>query len=93
MFQTEMAIVAAAWLLRSLVWHLDTALKEDAILGIASIRSRLLWYLQATIAMTEAADVLPDFRSLARAWLADLRDRWPQTQSLSLYPAFAGGAD
>jgi len=84
--------MAAAWLLRTLAWQLDTALKEDAILGIASFRSRLLWYLETTITMTEAADVLPDFRSLARIWLADLRDRWPLTQPLGLYPAFAGGS-
>jgi thiamine kinase-like enzyme len=93
MFQTEMAFIAAAWLLRTLAWLLDTALKEDAILGIASFRSRLLWYLEATIAMTEAADVLPNFRSLVRAWLADLRARWPLTHSLGLYPAFVTGSD
>jgi Ser/Thr protein kinase RdoA (MazF antagonist) len=87
-FQSEMAFVAAAWLLRSLAWRLDTGLKDDETWGIASIRSRLLWYLEITITMTEAADVLPDFRSAARAWLLDLRKRWPSTHPLGLYPAF-----
>jgi hypothetical protein len=80
-------------LLWSFAWLLDAGLKEDGRLGIASIRSRLLWYLEATITMTEAADILPNFRSLARQWLVDLRNRWPLTHPLSLYPAFVGGAD
>jgi hypothetical protein len=89
-FQSEMAFMAAAWLLRSFAWLLDAGLKEDGRLGIASIRSRLLWYPEATIAMTEAADILPNFRSLAGAWLVDLRNRWPSTHPLGLYPAFVG---
>jgi len=56
--------------------------------GIASIRSRLLWYLEATIRMTEDADILPGFRSVARKWLDHLGDRWPSTGTLGLYPAF-----
>jgi hypothetical protein len=36
---------------------------------------------------------LPMFRSVARGWLADLRNRWPSTDPLGLYPAFAAGWD
>jgi hypothetical protein len=92
-FQSEMAFMAAAWLLRSLAWRLDAGLKQDDMWGIASIRSRLLWYLEATVTMTEATAVLPMFRSVARGWLADLRNRWPSTDPLGLYPAFATGWD
>jgi hypothetical protein len=86
--QSEMAFAVAACLLRSLAWRLDTGLKDDETWGIASIRSRLLWYLEVTITLTEAADVLPNFRAAARAWLVDLWNRWPSTHPLSLYPAF-----
>ncbi|TMJ00053.1 MAG: hypothetical protein E6G97_20950 [Alphaproteobacteria bacterium] len=92
-FHSEMALMAAVWLLRRLAMHLDTGLKEDRMWGIASIRSRLLWYLDVTIAMTEAAEVLPEFRSVARAWSAELRTRWPSSGLLSLYPAFVHGSN
>jgi hypothetical protein len=87
-FRLETAFMAAAWLLESLDWRLDAALKDDGVWGIASIRSRLLWYLEATIRMTEDADILRGFRSVARKWLDQLRDRWPSTGTLGLYPAF-----
>jgi hypothetical protein len=67
--------------------QLAIGLKEDRVWGIASIRFRLLWYLDVTIAMTEAAEVLPEFRSVAHVWLAYLRTQWP-SGPLSLYPAF-----
>jgi hypothetical protein len=51
----------------------------------------LLWYLEATIGMTEDTDILPGFRSVARTWLDQLRDRWPLTGTLGLYPAFGAG--
>jgi Ser/Thr protein kinase RdoA (MazF antagonist) len=87
-FRRESAFIAAAWLLTSLDWRLDSALAEDGMWGIASMRSRLLWYLEATIAMTEDADILPGLRSAARDWLGALRARWPASESLGLYPAF-----
>ena len=58
--------------------------------GIAPVRSGLLWYLEASIAMGEAADVLPGLRATARGWLDELRSRWPATEVLGFYPAFAG---
>jgi Phosphotransferase enzyme family len=88
-YRVESAFVAAAWLLHSLEWRLDTAWKDDGTWGIASTRSRLLWYLEATRAMIEDADVLPGLRSVAGEWLTELRDRWPASGALSLYPAFA----
>jgi hypothetical protein len=89
-FRRDSAFIAAAWLLTSLDWRLDNALAEDAKWGIAPMRSRLLWYLEATIAMTEDADILPGLRSVARNWLRALRARWPATAKLAFYPAFAG---
>jgi hypothetical protein len=92
-FRTEIAYVAAAWLLGSLDWRLDDALAEDRVWGLASVRSRLLWYIEATIAMTEQADILPGLRAVSRRWLDVLRERWPSSEPLGYYPAFASSAD
>ena len=64
-------------------------LKEDAQWGIWSIRGRLLWYLEAVIDMTAAADVLPGINEAAHGWLSELRRRWPDSVPLGFYPAFA----
>lgn len=87
-FRREMAFMAATWLFECLSWRLDSALTEDGTWGIASIRSRLLWYLDATIAMAEEMEILPGLRAVARLWLGELRNRWPSTEPLALYPAF-----
>jgi hypothetical protein len=92
-FRREMTFMAAAWLFECLSWRLDSALAEEGKWGIASIRSRLLWYLEATIAMTEEVEILPGLRAVARPWLSALRDRWPCTEPLGLYPAFATRTD
>ena len=41
-----------------------------------------------SIGMTAAADVLPGIRESAKAWLSELRSRWPDAPPLGLYPAF-----
>jgi hypothetical protein len=88
-YRTEIAHVAAIWLIRSLSWRLDRALEEDERWGTWSVRGRLLWYLEAVIEMTEAAHALPGFRATAHAWLAGLCKRWPDAAPLGLYRAFA----
>jgi hypothetical protein len=88
-YRRECAHIAVAWLSRFLAWRLDEALGDDTGWGVASIRSRVLWYLQAAIDMTGRADVLPGARSTAAMWLDDLQRRWPATAPLGLYPAFA----
>lgn len=88
-YRRERAHIAVAWLLRCLDWRLDDALNDDTTWGEASIRSRVLWYLQAVIDMTGRADVLPGTRSTAAMWLHELQQRWPATAPLGLYPAFA----
>ncbi len=88
-YQNEVAHVAVIWLLRSLWWRLDGALEEDRRWGTWSVRGRLLWYLEAVIAMTQASHALPGIRAAAHAWLAELRTRWPDAAPLGFYPAFA----
>ena len=88
-YRTELAHVAAIWLFTCLSWRLEAALAEDARWGTWSIRGRLIWYLDAVIATTAAAGVLPGINAAAQGWRAELRQRWPDAVPLGLYPAFA----
>jgi hypothetical protein len=88
-YRTEQAYMAAVWLFTCLSWRLDAALDSDESWGTWSIRGRLLWYLEAVVAMTDAAGVLPGIAAAAGGWLRDLRNRWPDASPLGLYPAFA----
>ena len=88
-YRTELAYISAVWLFTCLAWRLDEALEGDGEWGIASIRGRLLRYLDTAIGITEEADVLPGTRKAARSWLAELSYRWPDATPLSFYPAFA----
>jgi hypothetical protein len=88
-FQTELVYLAAVWLFTGLSWRLAPALKRDDRWGLWSVRGRLLWYLEHVIAMTAAAGLLPGLRQSAQAWLAILRERWPEARPLGYFPAFA----
>lgn len=86
----EMAAILFASLFVSLLWRLDRALAEDESWGTSTVRSRVLWYLEAAIAGAHEADALPGLRDVASRWRAELGARWPDSQPLALYPAFAG---
>ena len=81
-YGAEQAHLAAVWLFTCLSWRLDAALASDVRWGTWSIRGRLLFYLEAVIAMCDAANVLPGITAAASAWLRDLRHRW----SASVFP-------
>lgn len=89
-FRRESAIIDAAWLLGNLAWRLEGALAEDGTWGRATIRSRIITYLESAIRSAEEANVLPRLCKLADAWRNDLRRRWSDTTPLSDFPAFAG---
>jgi Phosphotransferase enzyme family len=91
-FRLEYAAAVVVRLFGSLEWHLDAAFKEDSTWGIATLRNRILWHLQSAIEAMERAEALPGSCRTARAWLTDLRQRWPDVQALPLYPAFARSA-
>jgi hypothetical protein len=91
-FLTEMAIVSVARLLFSLDWLLKDALAEDSAWGIATRRSRILYYLKATIDACRRADLFAGSRGVMTHWLAYLQARWPTSEWLALYPAFAGAS-
>ncbi len=88
-FRLEYAIAVVVRLFGSLEWHLEAALKGDSTWGIATLRNRILWHLQAAIEATERAQSMPNLRSVAQSWLTDLARRWPDAEPLPLYPAFA----
>lgn len=88
-YRREIALIAAARLLRSLAWLLEPALAHDDEWGISTKRGRLLWHLDATIRMNEEAGTLAGFTATARSWHSDLRARWSDTAPLDFYPAFS----
>jgi hypothetical protein len=88
-FRREHAVISFAWLFSCLDWQLEDALREDETWGIATRRSRILWYLEAAIGAANAAGILPGLHDAAASWLKDLRARWPQSSMLAPYPAFA----
>ena len=92
-FNTALVQVCAFWVLNTLGWHLEGALREDRTWGIATIRSRLLARLEAFLTIAEELGNLPAVRGTAERLLAVLRKRWPEAQPLRLYPAFAAARD
>jgi hypothetical protein len=88
-YAAETALILFARMFASHSWLLGEALKEDTRWGIATRRSRLLWHLEAAIEGAEQSDTLPGLRATATRWRAALGERWPETQPLALYPAFA----
>ena len=90
-YRAELAFAAAIWLFVGLDWRLDDALREDARWGVASVRGRLLHYLEAVVDLADAAGVLPGIARAAEGWRRDLGARWPESEALGLYPAFAAG--
>lgn len=90
-FETSLVSVCAFWVLNTLSWQLAGALQGDRTWGIATVRSRFLALLEAFIATAEEFDHLPAMRGTASRVLEVLRNRWPETQPLPLYPAFREG--
>lgn len=91
LFLSEMAIIHVARTLFSLRWLLENALIEDTTWGLATRRSRILWYLESAIVACGKAGVLPGTSSVMTTWLARLRQRWPDSTTLVAYPAFSAG--
>jgi hypothetical protein len=88
-FAREMTVLLFTRMFASLSWLLEGALKEDTKWGISTHRARLLWHLEAAADGAAASGTFTDLRDAALRWRADLGKRWPETQPLALYPAFA----
>jgi len=76
------------WLLNTLAWHLEAALKEDRNWGIAGLRQRILARLEAFAIAAEEYGRFPALLETAGHLRDTLSQRWPEIQPLPLYPAF-----
>ncbi len=91
-FELEACAITAAWAIDSMQWHLDEALKQDHEWGIATTRSRILTRIEVFLATAHNANQMPELCNTYAKLLVELQQRWPETQSLPLYPAFRNGA-
>ena len=89
-FDSEMAVICAALMVNRVGFWVEGALQKETRWGISNSRSRLLWYLEAAIEAMRKADTLPKLRAMAADWLDRLRESWPESKPLPLYPAFGG---
>jgi hypothetical protein len=76
------------WLLNTLAWHLEPALKEDRNWGIAGLRQRILARLEAFAIAAQEYGRFPALFETAGHLRDSLSQRWPEIQPLPLYPAF-----
>lgn len=88
LFHDALVQACGYWMLRTLVQHLPSALDEDRPWGIATIRPRLVSRLEAFITTAEAYHRLPAVQATVHRVLKVIRQRWPETPPLPVYPAF-----
>jgi hypothetical protein len=80
---------SAFWLLSDLAeWLLPVALKEERVWGISTFRQRLLMRLPLFAELTREYGHLPALGRLAQQVADQLAERWPELESMPLYPAF-----
>ena len=87
-FQRAIVAACGAWLFSTLSRHLDSALEADRTWGIATMRQRLVARLEAFVDVVEEFNQFPGLGGIAVRVLEELRERWPGTEPLPLYPAF-----
>jgi len=89
-WEHALVTICGYWLLNTLGWHLEPALKEDQDWGRASLRQRILARLEAFVITSEEFGRFQAVHETADRLRDTLGERWPETQSLPLYPAFQG---
>ena len=87
-WEQALVTICGYWLLKTLEWHLEPALKEDRSWGRASLRQRVLARLEAFVSTSREFGGCPALYDTAARLLDDLGGRWSETASLPLYPAF-----
>jgi hypothetical protein len=88
LFHAELTNACAGWVIGALAWHLKGTLAQDDEWGIATVRSRVLSRLEAFVKTSEEYGSLPHLRDCAMRVEAELKRRWPETDTLPLYPSF-----
>ena len=89
-WEHALVTICSYWLLNTLAWHLEPALKEDRDWGIAGLRQRILARLEAFAITSEEFGHFPAVHETAGNLRDTLSKRWPEIQPLPLYPAFQG---
>jgi thiamine kinase-like enzyme len=89
-WEHALVTICGYWLLNTLAWHLEASLSEDHGWGIASHRQRILARLEAFMITSEEFGRFPAAHETFGGLRDTLSERWPDTQSLPLYPAFQG---
>jgi len=74
------------WLISTLSWHFESALKEDSEWGISTIRQRHLLRLTNTIRLLKRTGEYQGIRDTASHILTYLQAEWPEVE-MPLYPA------
>jgi hypothetical protein len=87
-FEEHLVKICGFWLLNLLNYVVELVLVEDLNWGITSLRPRVLAGLEAFITTSEKFGYCPAVRATAERLLALLSERWTETHSLPLYPAF-----
>ncbi|MEZ4859976.1 MAG: phosphotransferase [Caldilineaceae bacterium] len=87
-FYRALTAVSAYSLIISFSWLLTNALEKDSTWGIASVRARILTWLEIFTATATTHNELPATRGAAGRLLDLLQAHWPETDPLPLYPAF-----
>lgn len=88
MFDSALVAACGFWTLHTLDWHLEGALKGDSEWGIATIRARILTRLDMFVSTAMEQNRLPAMSAAMTDLRTHLRDRWPESEPLPLYPAF-----
>jgi len=87
-FGTALVDACAYWAIGALSWHLESSLTEDQEWGISTVRSRILSRLQAFASTSEEFGRYVALRDTLILVHDKLKQRWPETEALPLYPAF-----
>lgn len=87
-FESNLVDVCSFWLLDTLSRHFESALEQDKVFGISTIRQRILARLETFIVTSQEFNRLPGLRNTSSQLLDLLRHRWSDVAELPLYPAF-----
>jgi aminoglycoside/choline kinase family phosphotransferase len=87
-FATALVQMCGFWVIGILGWHLERAIEEDDLWGIATVRERLKGRLRSFIDTATSHRQLPALAATAEALLEYVNTRWVDVQPLALYPAF-----
>jgi hypothetical protein len=92
-FDEQLTLALAFWVIETLSWTgFGDWLDGDNVWGRATIRQRHLHRLENLLARSGLNTALPMLAETSDRLLTGLKQRWPETTPVALYPAFSQGA-